>query len=261
MWVEDPRDPSRHHVRHYFIDFGKSLGAMALINRDHRRGYTYGFDPRDMVASLFTAGWHVRPWAERTREALRGVGLYTARRFDPGRWKPHTPAYLPFLTADRIDQLWAARILIRFTRDQLRAAVEGARFSDPRTTEHLTGVLIERQRAVARYWLSRSSALDGFRLTTRGSKTVVCFEDLLLAHQLLRAHRTTTYVVEAAGSQVVVRPDATGRVCTQPIELPATGDGYTIVRIETRRRGLRAPVELHLARGPGGPRLIGIWRS
>ncbi|MBZ0233759.1 MAG: hypothetical protein K8M05_15635, partial [Deltaproteobacteria bacterium] len=264
MWVPDAADPSRHHVRHYLIDFGKSLGAMAAIEGDHRRGYTYVFDPADMFASLVTAGWSPRPWAERHRDRvpLRGVGLFSARGFDPGRWKPYTAAYAPFHAADRLDQLWAAKILMRFSRAQLRAVVEAARYSDPRAAEHITDVLVARQRAIGRYWFSRTAPLDGFRLrATPGGGVTVCFDDLLLTYDLLPARRTTRYEIDVSGIRTVARPGAHGHACTGALALSAAGDGYTEVRIRTRRPGFDGLTTIHLARGPGGPRIIGVWRS
>src|SRR5204863_256472 len=121
------------------------------------------------------------PWEERRAQPpLRGVGMFDAVTFDPGGWKPDSPAYVPFLRADRYDKLWGAKLVMRFTPAQIRAVVEEARLSVPRATDYLTDVLIARQRATGAYWFSRVNPLDGFAIA--GAK--LCFDDLMLAYRL-----------------------------------------------------------------------------
>src|SRR6185369_3174672 len=116
-----------------------------------RSGFSYVIDFSEIGTSLFTLGLHDRAWERRHAPELRGVGLYDAASYQPGNWKPAYPAYTPLLESDRFDQLWAARKLIVFTREQLHAAVEAGELSDPKAVEYLTDVLVARQRATARY--------------------------------------------------------------------------------------------------------------
>lgn len=155
-WIADPGDHHCHYVKHYAIDFGKSLGAMGEIGLDWWRGAYYRIDLAEMVRTFFTAGLSARPWEEREAPRLRGVSsLFEARTFDPGSWHPDSPGYLPFLTSDRFDKFWGAKIIARFTRDQIHAAVEAGRFSDSRAIEYLTDTLVARQRATVAYWFAR----------------------------------------------------------------------------------------------------------
>ena len=266
MWVKDPADPKRHYVKHYLIDFGASLGAAPAFWRDPRRGHAYMVDFPDLFTSLVTLGLPERSWERRTAPALRGVGLFDTATFDPGAWKPETPAYVPFRTADDLDKLWAAKILIRFTRAQLRAVVETARLSDPRAVEYITDALVERQRATARHWFSRTSPLDRFATDDRAGS--LCFDDLLLAYRLAPLAPVTRYTVAAydrsgrpLGAAREVRPDLRGHACA-PLALAAGGDGYAIVRIQTRRLRFTGETFVHVARDPasGAPRVIGVWR-
>jgi len=55
-WVEDPKNPGRHFVRHYLIDFGKALGGLARIDRRPQAGYGYLIDFAMMPGSLFSLG-------------------------------------------------------------------------------------------------------------------------------------------------------------------------------------------------------------
>jgi hypothetical protein len=263
MWVEDPADPGRHYVKHYLLDFGKSLGVMANTGRNRRLGHAHVFDIRDMGRSLFTAGLVRRSWEGRPNPGLRGIGYYDVASYDPGAWKAASPAYLPFLTADRIDKFWGAKILMRFTRDQLRAIVDTGRFTDPRAAAYLTDTLVARQRATGAYWFARVNPLDRFAIA--GDE--LCFDDLAIRYRFTSADATGYRATrldraERTLGTVDARPDRRGHACV-PAELTAGGDGYTIFRLDTTRPGFTGTTFVHLARDPasGAPRVIGIWRA
>jgi hypothetical protein len=263
MWTADPADPNRHYVVHYLVDFGRSLGAGARFGADLRAGYSYVIDFADIGTSLVTLGLHDRTWEHRHAPELRGVGLYDAATFDPAHWKPAYPAYTPLLTADRFDQLWAARKLIAFTREQLHAAVEAGALSDPRAVEYITDVLVQRQRETARFAFSRAAPLDHFT----ADATTLAFDDLAIAYELADPVATTYRITpfDREGRQraqpVEVRGDARGHL-TFPLVCAADGDGYTIVRIVTQRRDYAKTTDVHIARDPVTrvPRVIGIRR-
>jgi len=265
VWVTDPADPRRHYVKHYLIDFGTSLGAAALFAPDLREGYAHKVDFPDMLASLATLGLRERSWERRQAPGLRGVGVLDGAAFRPGAWKAETPTYLPFRVADDHDKLWASKILMRFTREQIRAAVEAGRLSDPRATDYLVETLVARQRASARHWFSRQSPLDRFAPASGGR--ALCFDDLMIAYRLAPASVITRYGVTAydrAGRRIgaphELRADLSGRACA-PLTLAVDRDGYTIVRIDTRRQGRDVAAYVHLARdAAGAPRVIGVWR-
>jgi hypothetical protein len=266
MWV---KDASRHYVKHYLLDFGKALGVMTSTARSPRTGHEYVIDFAAILRSFATAGVEERPWEGRTASRLRGVGMFAADDFDPGAWKSLSPAYLPFLTADRFDKFWAAKILIRFNREQIRAIVETGRLSDPRAVDYLTDTLVARQRATARYWFERVNPLDHFTVSTSTS-TAICFDDLALLYQLgaspgATRYRVTTYDIDArsVGAARELAAAGSGHACTPPLDLAAPFEAYTIVRVETLRPGFTGETFVHLARDPasGVARVIGIWRQ
>jgi hypothetical protein len=262
-WVKDRANPKLHYVRHYLIDFGKSLGVMATTGLDPRRGHAYVIDFADMARSLAEVGLVERSWEPRRTPRLRGVGLFDAATYDPGAWKNDYPVYAPFLRADRLDKFWGAKILIRFTRDQLHAVVETGQLSDPRAVEYVTDTLVARQRATAAYWFARVNPLDHFALTAGQ----LCFDDLALVYGFSPAtttsYRATGYTRDAqAFGGAALRPDAAGHACV-PVALAAQADGYTMIRIETFRPDFHRATIVHLARAPisNEPRVIGIWRE
>jgi hypothetical protein len=261
MWV---KDGDRHYVEHYLLDFGKSLGVMNVTDHSPRHGHEYVVDFAAILRSLVTGGLVERSWEGRTRPPLRGVGLFGFVDFDPGTWRPDSPAYLPFLAADRIDKFWGAKILIRFTREQIHAIVESARFTDSRTVEYLTDTLVARQRAIARYWFERVNPLDRFSIGIGPTGTSLCFDDLALKYRLV--NDATRYVVitydRDARALASSSAEATsGRTCTAPLRLANEPGAYTIVRIRTQRTGFDQETFVHLARdGSNTLHVVGIWR-
>ncbi|MBX3158504.1 MAG: hypothetical protein KF773_21220 [Deltaproteobacteria bacterium] len=263
-WIEDRDQPRHHYVQHYWLDFGRSLGAMAAIQRDPRRGLEYRVDFPEMIGSFMLLGLRPRAWEQREQSPLRGVGMYDPN-FDPAAWKPHTPSYLPLRLADRLDWYWGAKILMRYTPDQLRAVVESVGMSDPRSTEFLVGALVSRQRRIGGYAFTQVNPLDDF--TIDGAH--LCFDDLLLVYGLGRA-ATTRYTIRArdrAGHPVgparTFSAQPSGRACAGPVPLALDAEGYTILEVATTRPHFHRATEVHVARDPATHawRVIGIWRE
>jgi len=273
VYVSDPANSEVEYVKHYLIDFGNSLGVMGDVNNQKFIGFANVLDFGDMARSLASLGLYRRRWEFMTwPRGIRGVGLFTSKVFDPGHFKSYTPSYFPFLDADRFDKFWGAKIVIRFTPEQIRTAVEVGRYSDPRATEYMVKTLIERQRIVARYWFERVNPLDVFVVDASADGTQrLCFDDLMIKHDLDFVKETTSYVVEAFDYQGralderrEVRPAPGGRVCIDGLVAATTNDGYTIVSIDTRREQRKplAPVLVHLARNRDGVlRVIGLRRN
>jgi hypothetical protein len=259
VWTRDPRDRRHHFVVHYLLDFGKSLGVFATTAHDPRRGYDYRFDPAAIARSFVTLGIEQRPWEHRRRSPAPGIGAFDAG-FDPGDWRPNSAAYIPFTTRDRYDGFWAAKILMRFSRAQLRAIVMTARFHDPRAVDYMTDVLVARQRAIGAYWFARVAPLDRFQM----DRDQLCFEDLALVYGLVTEptrYDITTFDRGGARLASTAVAGAGAHTCAAPT-LAAGGDGYTIVEIATRRDHDAGRTLVHVARDPatGAPRVIGIWR-
>jgi hypothetical protein len=252
-WVGDG---GRHYVVHYLIDFGKSLGVMAMTSRDARRGYGHEIDAIAMVESFASLGLAPRPWQGRHAPALVGVSpLFDAVAFDPGAWNTDEP-YAPFTDADRFDKFWGAKLVARFTPAQIRAAVDAAELSDPRAADYLAATLVARQQRVIAHWFARVAPLDGFTVAAGA----LCFDDLAVAHGLAAGARYTVDVLARDATPRGHLPDvaASPRGCVPLPALPARDDGYTIVRL----RGAAGSTSVHLARdAAGGPRVIGVWRD
>lgn len=265
MWINDPTDPRRHYLKHYMLDFDSSLSSIGSTMYDMRRSYTYRLDWPSFFGAWFTAGIYVPDWEKRPKVSIPGVGaLFSVIGFDPPNWHNDLP-FLPFTQMDHVDAFWATKILSRLTREQIHAAVEAGRFTDPRATEYITDTLYARARKTAAYWYGQVNPLDQFSIA--GGQ--LCFDDLAIEQGFVRRSTVTQYLVtphDAAGraigspNMLVAAPG--GHTCTELPGIGGTGDGYTIFEITTLRPSFRRSTYVHAAHdGSGGLRIIGIWRA
>jgi hypothetical protein len=154
LWVTEG---GRSFVRHYLIDFGSTLGSGALAPRSFVTGGEYFVDWGVMATSLVTLGLRPFAWEGARDPGIPSAGYIESANFDPASWRPDYPNPAFDERTER-DARWGARIVAAFTDAHLRAAVEQARFSDPRATEYLTQVLIGRRDRIARHWLGPGPA-------------------------------------------------------------------------------------------------------
>ena len=271
-YVEDPADPTRHYVKHYLIDFGKSLGVYPKVNKNPFVDRAYQLDPKEWGLSLITLGLRRQPWEGRIDPGVPGVGMYSAGDYRPDEWKPNPMAQFPIiLTADRFDQFWGSKQLIQLSRAQIAAAVASARFTDSRSGAFLVEQIAQRQRITAKYWFDRVLPIDEPRVEIVDRAYRLCFADLAARHGFTSV--PTTYRARAydrAGRDLgaiaaarVAGPADDGRadrVCLPELPMARDGDRYTIYEV-TGDRGIPG-TSIHLAvdRTTGAPRVIGLHR-
>ncbi|HWR54183.1 MAG TPA: hypothetical protein VN428_23940 [Bryobacteraceae bacterium] len=139
----------RRYIKHYLIDFGATLGSASFEAKSPRQGYEHMLDLKPSLIQLVTLGAHVPKWARAKQAGIKAVGSFEAEAFDPDRWKPNypNPAFENRLPED---SYWAARRVMAFTDEEIRAIVETAQYTDPRATEWITRTLIVRRDKIAR---------------------------------------------------------------------------------------------------------------
>ena len=148
-WVTDG---GRSFVRHYLIDFGSILGSSATRPHDYATGTEYYLDANVMGRELATVGLVPFAWESYVDPQIPAVGFVEGDRFEPRSWRPDFPNPA-FDERTLRDIRWGARIVAAFDDDHIRAAVRAAQYTDPRATEYLTNVLIQRRDKLARQWL------------------------------------------------------------------------------------------------------------
>jgi hypothetical protein len=251
-------------VKHYLQDVGSSLG-MANNPYEWDMGWEHFYEQASSRRRLLTFGFALSPWQTVPYTEYSSVGLFEGDRFDPMTWKPQTPvaAYME-LRAD--DAFWAARRVMAFTDELIRAAVHTGEYSDPAAERHVAAVLIKRREAIGRTYLTAINPvvdphLDGAGLLTFENAAVTAgFAEAPTAY-----HAAWFRFDNATGE---TRPIGETRNTTTsmvpPAELSAAAPGSFIeIDITADSAGhasWQQPVRTFFRRTSGGWTLVGLER-
>jgi len=147
----------RSFVRHHLIDFSGILGAGPDGPHAYPTGTEYYVDGRVIGRSIGTLGLMPFRWEHSIDPHIPAVGFVDAKTFEPADWRPDYPN--PAFDDRTVrDIRWGARIVASFSDEMIRAAVGAAHYSDPRASEYLAQVLIERRDRIAERWLGTAGA-------------------------------------------------------------------------------------------------------
>ena len=162
-WVEDG---GRHHVRHYLIDFGSTLGSGSVKIQDAELGFQYFMDGPEMTKNLLGLGIHV-PLYRKARwpdfPEHEAVGRWESELFECAAWKGNYPNPA-FERMTARDAFWAAKILMTLDPEELAAIVATGEYSREDDRTLLLRVLRERQLACGRLGINAINPLDRFRI-------------------------------------------------------------------------------------------------
>lgn len=177
----------RPQIRHYLIDFNACFGAIARGPKPPQVGHEHLIDYGETLKAFLTLGLWKKPWQKRWDEANRkihspSVGYFDNRYSRPDHFKTQLP-YYPFKDLTRADGFWAAKIVMRFTDEEIREIVSAGGYSDPVAQAYISQMLIERRDLVGRYWFKQANPLDEFRVLkeSRGDYKLQ-FEDLAVKY-------------------------------------------------------------------------------
>ena len=160
-------------VRHYLIDFGSTLGSASVVSNSARDGNAYLWDFKPAVAQMLTLGVYTPRWMRSRYRRSRALGMLEYPSFDPERFKPNYPSPA-FENRLPDDEFWAAKKVMAFTPDQIRAVVKSAQYGNPADEELLGNYLIGRRDKIGRTYFAKVLALDRFRIEENELK----FDDL-----------------------------------------------------------------------------------
>jgi len=151
------------YIRHHLMDFGSILGSASVKANSPRSGNEHLFAFKPAVAEFFSLGLWVPRWARARYPDLPSVGRFEYNTFDPEKWKPEypNPAFLNRLPDDTF---WAAKRVMAFSDDLIRAIVKTGEYSDPEAEEWVVRCLIERRNRVGRTYFRTVLPLDGIRV-------------------------------------------------------------------------------------------------
>jgi hypothetical protein len=253
----------RSLVRHYLQDVGSTFGIGAQGPHEWNEGWEYVLQAGPAWRRFFSLGFAFSPWQTIRVEEHPAIGRFEGDAFDPDRWKPRAPvrAYLE-LRDD--DAFWAARKVMAFTDDAIRAAVATGQFSDPRAARLLETILKKRRDRIGQTYLPRINpiiepVLAGATLTF-GNAAVDHATATAPRHYQARwfafdnATRTTREIaVTTAATTEIPAPDG----------LPVNAGAFVRVDLSAdhpHHVSWRTPIETYFRREGAGWRLVGLVR-
>ena len=181
-------DDGVNYVKHYLIDFGATLGSDSFEAKSPRAGNVYLYDFKPAAWQFLSLGLYVPRWMRADYPDLPEVGHFEYEIFDPENWRNNYPNPA-FDQRTPGDTYWAAKKVMAFRDDALRAIVATAHFSDPKSAEWITRCLIERRNKIGQAFLDDVLPLDNFAL--RGSS--LTFQDLAVQYGF---HAPRQYAVQ-----------------------------------------------------------------
>jgi hypothetical protein len=258
-------DGARRYVKHYMFDFGSIMGSGTVFAQRHRAGNEYILDWAPGWLTLATFGIYTRDWLHiHYPDVPASVGRFEGQSFDPVAWRPEYPNPA-FDNMRREDAFWAARIVSRFSDEDIRAVVEKARYSDPRATEYITATLIERRNRVLKTWLTAANPLVDFALSRDGALT---FNNAAVAAGVAtppagyrvrwarfdNATGATTWANETSvsGTPAIAPPELIANA--EFVQIDITSD-------HAQFSAWKFPVTVHFRRDTAGWTLVGIARN
>jgi hypothetical protein len=155
-------DAGRKYIKHYLIDFGSTLGSATYGPNSPRSGNEYVFEWGAASRQFVSMGFWVPKWAKAKYPDIASAGKFEYSVFDPERWVPEypNPAFTN-MTAD--DAFWAAKQVMSFSDEDIRAIVSTGEYSDVEAEQWVIQCLIERRNRIGQAFLSRVLPLDRFR--------------------------------------------------------------------------------------------------
>jgi hypothetical protein len=242
------KDNGRQYLRHHLIDFGEILGAHAAEKGRREDGFEHYWDWESQPKAIVAFGLWKRPWEDRVPSGFTSVGSIPTTDFDPKNWREAYP-YWPFFETDAADSFWGAKIVMRFDRPRIEAAVRAGMLSSPEAAAYIVNALLIRREKIGRAYIEGVTPLDQFTVGPAG----LCAIDLGTRYGL--AHGGNVEHLDHEGKVLESRVIAAdGRVC---LAQPRTH--YEAVRLRVRRLDeLKPPMQVHVV---DGARVVGIVRT
>jgi hypothetical protein len=255
----------RSVVRHYMIDFGSTMGSASIKPRDYDEGHQYIFDARQTLKGMIGFGFYIPLYHFIDYPDLPSVGHFSAENFDPPRWKPRVPNPA-FRRARADDTFWAARRVMAFTDDMIRAAVKTGQYSNPAAEKHIADTLIARRDAIGRAWLTDVNPVVDPVLDQAGTlrfKNVAVQAGVATAPESYEVAWFTFDNATGTATPLGTPASGTGEQAPAPAGLPTAAGAFVradINAVNPPHPSWAVPVHAYFQRTGSGWKLVGFER-
>jgi hypothetical protein len=253
-------------VRHYLQDVGSTFGTGANAPREYDEGWEYLWEGGTAMKRLITLGFAVPPWQTVKYAKQPAIGRFEGVEFDPTEWKPRVPT-AAFVRARADDDFWAARRVMAFSDDMIRAIASAGQYHDEAAAKLLADVLIQRRDKIGTAYLNAINPVVNFALD--GSDTLT-FQNAAVEGRVANEPasgytvRWFTFDNATGNTTAIGSPTATtDRRVKAPAGLPSASGALVKVQIvgtDPAHAAWAAPVDVYFRRGASGWALVGVER-
>ncbi len=257
-------DGGRSVVRHYLQDVGSTFGTGANGPREYDEGWEYLYEGDLTRKRLFRMGFYFHPWQTVRYDEYPSIGRFEAGYFDPLEWRPRVPtAALRHTRAD--DTFWAARRVMAFSDELIRAIVKTGAYSDPNAEAHLVEMLIQRRDKIGFTYLAAINPAVNFALDDSGRLT---FVNAAVAAGVAKPPaggymvQWSTFDNNTGTASAIGSPTAVSTTESRaPGALPGAGFlKLGISAVQSEHASWATPVDVYFRRAAAGWSLVGVDR-
>ena len=250
-------------IKHYLQDVGSTFG----LNNDLHEwdlGYEHFYQGGSTAKRFFSFGFARSPWQSIPYVEYPSTGKFEGDRFDPRAWRPQIPTQA-YLELRDDDAFWAARRVLAFTDDLIRAAVKTGQYSDPAAEKLVGDVLIKRRQKIASVYLTAVNPIVSPKLDASNRLT---FENAAMAAGVadgaVTYHAAWALFDNATGqAKPLSETQSTTTTLEAPSGLPTTVGSYIEVNISADNAKYptwKQPIKTHFRKQADGWKLVGLVR-
>ena len=251
-------------VRHYLQDVGSTFGVGANGPHEWNEGWEHIYEGGPSRRRLFTFGLDRSPWQTAPYSKHAAVGRFEGDAFDPETWKPRAPT-AAYMEMRDDDAFWAARRVMAFSDELIRAVVQTGEFADTAAEAHLAEVLIKRRDKIGRTYLTRLNPIVDPALDPSGA---LSFGNAAVDHRFAEppasyAARWSAFDNATGESRAIGETKGERSPLQAPAGLPAAPGGYIQVELSADHPNFaswKQPVRVFFRREAAGWKLVGLER-
>jgi hypothetical protein len=250
-------------IKHILQDVGSTFGTANRAG-EWDTGWEHYYEGSALRRRLFSFGFALSPWQTVPYMEYPSVGKFEGDEFDPRTWKPQTPT-TAYMEMRDDDAFWAARRVMAFSDELIRAAVRTGQYSDPAAEQYLGSVLIKRRDAIGRTYLTAVNPIVNPRLDASG---VLAFDNAAVAAGFAKApaeYRAVWSRLDNATGETarIAETRSATTAMPAPREVPAAEGTFIEVAISAsgaEHPSWQQPVRTYFRRTAAGWKLVGLER-
>ena len=244
------------HVRHLLLDFMSALGSGWNGPKPSWEGHDTLYAQSSTIRNIVGLGVYTPAWMRASYPDLPSVGRFEAETFEPDNWVALYDL-APFANRLPDDTFWAARQVMAFTDDDIRAIVQAAEYSDENAERWLVDCLIERRNRIGRTYFDKVLPITGFAVRDGA----LVFEDLAIRYGFAkpRSYGVEWSLFDNRAGKPSTRLPAAAASDRVPSEAIGASDGsYVLSRITAAGADRGMAVNVYWRKETAGLRVVGI---